>query len=148
MFALLPGNERLGWSRPLSEVARVSPVKPSAQPTQVRTLHLPPPAETARELGILASRGPCSFVPPGPVESRQIRPTPASPRTYSGQHPGTPGPFTGRFHRNRRGLRDRPEGLPVSDQRSSWPAKGPPELVGRVVSRARAGLRRASRGGT
>jgi hypothetical protein len=41
MFALLLGNERFGWSRPISEVARVSPVKPSAQPTQVRTLHLP-----------------------------------------------------------------------------------------------------------
>jgi hypothetical protein len=62
MFALLPGNERLGWSRPLSEVARVSPVKPSAQPTQVRTLHLPPPAETARDLRILRLAG-CCFWP-------------------------------------------------------------------------------------
>jgi hypothetical protein len=77
-------------------------VKPSAQPTQVRTLHLPPPAETARELGILPPHGPSPFVPLGPAESRQIRLTPASPRTHSGQHPGTPGPFTGRLHRNRR----------------------------------------------
>jgi len=63
MFALLPGNERLGRSRPLSGVARVSPVKPSAQPTQVRTLHLPPPAKTANGLGIPGLAGRLATVP-------------------------------------------------------------------------------------
>ena len=37
-------------------------VKPSAQPTLVRTQHLPPPAETARELGIPGPRGPSAVV--------------------------------------------------------------------------------------
>jgi len=37
-------------------------VKPSAQPTLVRTQHLPPPAKTARERGILRSRGPSCVV--------------------------------------------------------------------------------------
>ena len=32
-------------------------VKPSAQPTLVRTQHLPPPAKTARDRGILPSHG-------------------------------------------------------------------------------------------
>src|SRR6266567_2954536 len=38
-------------------------VKPSAQPTLVRTQHLPPPAKTARELGIVRPRGPSCDVP-------------------------------------------------------------------------------------
>jgi hypothetical protein len=37
-------------------------VKPSAQPTLVRTQHLPLPAETARDRGILPSRGPLYLV--------------------------------------------------------------------------------------
>src|SRR5215469_12032956 len=37
-------------------------VKPSAQPTQVRTLDLPPPAKTARDRGILRARGPSCVV--------------------------------------------------------------------------------------
>ena len=37
-------------------------VKPSAQPTQVRTLDLPPPAKTARDRGILRARGPSRVV--------------------------------------------------------------------------------------
>src|SRR5262249_21971526 len=41
---------------------RWRPVKPSAQPTQVRTLDLPPLAETARDRGILWARGPSSVV--------------------------------------------------------------------------------------
>jgi hypothetical protein len=36
------GTNVLAVRGPISDVARVSPVKPSAQPTQVRTLHLPP----------------------------------------------------------------------------------------------------------
>jgi hypothetical protein len=40
------------------------PVKPSAQPTLVRTQHLPPPAKTARWLRILAVGGPFFSVPP------------------------------------------------------------------------------------
>jgi hypothetical protein len=38
-------------------------VKPSAQPTLVRTQHLPPPAETARWLRILVAGGPFFSVP-------------------------------------------------------------------------------------
>src|SRR6185312_3259802 len=38
-------------------------VKPSAQPTLVRTQHLPPPAETARQLRILALAGRFFSVP-------------------------------------------------------------------------------------
>ena len=38
-------------------------VKPSAQPTLVRTQHLPLPAEAARELGIPRYRGPSCVVP-------------------------------------------------------------------------------------
>ena len=38
-------------------------VKPSAQPTLVRTQHLPPPAKTARWLRILAAGGPFFSVP-------------------------------------------------------------------------------------
>ena len=38
-------------------------VKPSAQPTLVRTQHLPPPAKTARWLRILVAGGPFSPVP-------------------------------------------------------------------------------------
>jgi hypothetical protein len=37
-------------------------VKPSAQPTLVRTQHLPPPAETARDPGFLRVRGPLCVV--------------------------------------------------------------------------------------
>src|SRR5215467_5734548 len=37
-------------------------VKPSAQPTQVRTLDLPPPAKTARDRGFLRARGPSCIV--------------------------------------------------------------------------------------
>ena len=37
-------------------------VKPSAQPTLVRTQHLPPPAEMARELGFPRLRGPSCVV--------------------------------------------------------------------------------------
>jgi hypothetical protein len=37
-------------------------VKPSAQPTLVRTQHLPPPAKTARGLGFLRPRGPWCVV--------------------------------------------------------------------------------------
>jgi hypothetical protein len=37
-------------------------VKPSAQPTLVRTQHLPPPAKTARDRGILRPRGPSCAV--------------------------------------------------------------------------------------
>src|SRR5579872_5021425 len=36
----------------------VNTVKPSAQPTLVRTQHLPPPAKTARDRDILPPRGP------------------------------------------------------------------------------------------
>jgi hypothetical protein len=64
MFALLPGNERLGRSRPLSGVARVSPVKPSAQPTLVRTQHLPPAAKTAPGLRVSRLAGRFLVVPP------------------------------------------------------------------------------------
>jgi hypothetical protein len=64
MFALLLGNERFGWSRPISEVVRVSPVKPSAQPTQVRTLHLPLPAKTAPGLRLSRLAGRLLVVPP------------------------------------------------------------------------------------
>ena len=59
MFALLLGNERFGWSRPISEVARVSSAKPSAQPTLVRTQHLPPPAKTAPGLRVSRLAGRC-----------------------------------------------------------------------------------------
>jgi hypothetical protein len=38
-------------------------VKPSAKPTLVRTQHLPPPAETARELGIPGLAGLLCLVP-------------------------------------------------------------------------------------
>ena len=38
-------------------------VKPSAQPTLVRTPHLPPPAETARGLGIPGPAGRLAFIP-------------------------------------------------------------------------------------
>ncbi len=41
----------------MSPGTEVNTVKPSAQPTQVRTLDLPPPAQTARGLGILPVRG-------------------------------------------------------------------------------------------
>jgi len=46
----------------LSVNERRSSVKPSAQPTLVRTQHLPPPAQTARDRGILPSRGPSWLV--------------------------------------------------------------------------------------
>ena len=39
-------------------------VKPSAKPTLVRTQHLPPPAEMARELGIPGLAGHLALVPP------------------------------------------------------------------------------------
>jgi hypothetical protein len=39
-------------------------VKPSAQPTMVRTHHLPPPAETARDLPRRRIRGPFAFSHP------------------------------------------------------------------------------------
>ena len=37
-------------------------VKPSAQPTLVRTQYLPPPAQMARELGISRPRGPSGLM--------------------------------------------------------------------------------------
>jgi hypothetical protein len=43
-------------------VWRTQSVKPSAQPTLVRTQHLPPPAKTARGLGFLRVRGPSGVV--------------------------------------------------------------------------------------
>jgi hypothetical protein len=76
MFALLLGNERFDWSRPISEVARVSPVKPLAQPTLVRTQHLPPPAKTARDRGFSGLEGCCvsrDGVPRDPCESGCFR---------------------------------------------------------------------------
>src|SRR5215470_17629076 len=46
-------------------------VKPSAQPTQVRTLDLPPPAKTARDRGILRVRGPSCFVSSSVIVGQQ-----------------------------------------------------------------------------
>jgi hypothetical protein len=57
-----PLDDYFRRSGPIGRYARERPVKPSAQPTLVRTQHLPPPAETARDLGILATRGPPSVV--------------------------------------------------------------------------------------
>ena len=51
MFTAVTG----GRSEPVLEMA----VKPSAQPTLVRTQYLPPPAETARGLGFLGVAGWC-----------------------------------------------------------------------------------------
>jgi hypothetical protein len=52
-------------------------VKPSASPSQVRILDLPPPAETARGLGFLRVRGPLLWVLWGPAESMGVRLFPA-----------------------------------------------------------------------
>ena len=59
-------------------------VKPSAQPTQVRTLHLPPPAKMARELAFpgYAGRFPCPVVCHlAALRTGVLR----GPRTYSGR---------------------------------------------------------------
>jgi hypothetical protein len=64
--------------------AGVSPVKPSAQPTLVRTQHLPPPAKTApglrrsRPVGRLLVVPPWHYVPSQGVPSQWLR-------TYSGR---------------------------------------------------------------
>jgi hypothetical protein len=49
----------------------VSPVKPSAQPTQVRTLHLPPPAEMAPGLRLSRLAGRLLVVPPCGIRWRR-----------------------------------------------------------------------------
>jgi hypothetical protein len=46
-------------------------VKPSAQPTLVRTQHLPPPAKTARELGISRLRVPSCVVSPCVISGQE-----------------------------------------------------------------------------
>jgi hypothetical protein len=49
-------------------------VKPSAQPTLVRTQHLPPPAKTARDRGILPSRGPSCAVSSSVIAGQETAP--------------------------------------------------------------------------
>jgi hypothetical protein len=60
-------------------------VKPSAQPTLVRTQHLPPPAKTARSLRKRGPAGRFLLVPPCVIvcRGRSLR----SLRTYGGQRP-------------------------------------------------------------
>src|SRR5450755_5093513 len=72
-------------------------VKPSAQPPQVRTLHLSPPAETARGLRVLRLAGCCFWAGRGPAESMRVRLGPAvhghiddMHRAGPGQPPGEP----------------------------------------------------------
>jgi hypothetical protein len=50
------------------------PVKPSAQPTLVRTQHLPPPAKTARELGIPRPGAPWCVVSSSVVIGQETSP--------------------------------------------------------------------------
>ena len=50
------------------------PVKPSAQPTMVRTHHLPPPAKTARGLGFPPPRGPSCLVSSCVIPSQETSP--------------------------------------------------------------------------
>jgi len=54
---------RIRWSARLTQIEGERSVKPSAQPTLVRTQHLPLPAETARLLRILARAGRFFSVP-------------------------------------------------------------------------------------
>ena len=61
-------NRRSGSVWPLRSKRSV---KPSAQPTQVRTLDLPPPAQTARDRGMLQPRGPSRVVSSPVIRGQQ-----------------------------------------------------------------------------
>jgi F420H(2)-dependent quinone reductase len=65
-------------------------VKPSAQPTMVRIHHLPPPAQTARDRGILPGCGPSWVVSSSVISGQVIAEFRANEGRVGGSFEGAP----------------------------------------------------------